>query len=292
MGPARRDEPTFEARMRSGGGVRTLAVINHKGGAGKTTTSVNLAAAIGETGARVLLIDLDPQGSASQWIGARDDSRGMFDVFVGSVGFATLAQRTIVPGVDIVPSSPWLVTAERTLMGDLAAAFVRAINRLPPDWDVVIVDCPPSIAFLSVAALTAVREVLIPVETHAIALPGVASLVREMEQIRMGLNPALGAPRILAGRVNRTIHSRQVLDELQRTYGDLVLRSTIRDSVRLAEAAGLRLPITLSAHDSRVAHDFRAVAAELLGLPVATATPPGETAGGWRRWLTRIPVVR
>jgi chromosome partitioning protein len=273
--------------------VRTLAVINHKGGAGKTTTSVNLAAAFGETGARVLLIDLDPQGSASEWIGARDDSRGMFDVFVGSAEFAALAQRTIVPGVDIVPSSPWLVTAERTLLGDLAAAFVRAVNRLPASWDIVIADCPPSIAFLSVAALTAFREVLIPVETHAIALPGVASLVREMDQIRMGLNPGLGAPRILAGRVNRTVHSRQVLEELQRTYGDLVLRSTIRDSVRLAEAAGLRLPITLSAHDSRAANDFRAVAAELLGLPFASTPPPTEEAsGGWRRWLSRTPVTR
>lgn len=273
--------------------MRTLAVINHKGGAGKTTTSVNLAAAIGETGVRVLLIDLDPQGSASDWIGARDDSRGMFDVFVGSAEFAALAQRTIVPGVDIVPSSRWLVTAERTLMGDLGAAFVRAVNRLPANWDIVIADCPPSIAFLSVAALTAFREVLIPVETHAIALPGVASLVREMDQIRMSLNPGLGAPRILAGRVNRTVHSRQVLEELQRTYGDLLLRSTIRDSIRLAEAAGLRLPITLSSHESRVANDFRAVAAELLGIPVATTPPPAEEAsGGWRRWLTRMPVSR
>jgi chromosome partitioning protein len=272
--------------------VRTLAVINHKGGAGKTTTSVNLAAAIGEAGSRVLLIDLDPQGSASDWIGAHDDSRGMFDVFVGSAEFATLAQRTIVPGVDIVPSSPWLVTAERTLMGDLAAAFVRAINRLPANWDIVIADCPPSIAFLSVAALTAFREVLIPVETHAIALPGVASLIREMDQIRIGLNPQLGAPRILAGRVNRTVHSRQVLEELQRLYGDLVLRSTIRDSVRLAEAAGLRLPVTLSAHDSRVANDFRAVAAELLGVAAKPTPPVEESVGGWRRWLTRTPVVR
>ena len=123
--------------------MRTLAVINHKGGAGKTTTSVNLAAAIGETGTRVLLIDLDPQGSASEWVGAHDDSRGMFDVFVGTVEFAALAQRTIVPGVDIVPASPWLVTAERTLMGDLAAAFVRAVGRLPANWDIVIADCPP-----------------------------------------------------------------------------------------------------------------------------------------------------
>ena len=88
-----------------------------------------------------------------------------------------------------MPASPWLVTAERTLMGDLAAAFVRAINRLPPNWDIVMADCPPSIAFLSVAALTAFREVLIPVETHAIALPGVASLVREMDQIRIGPQP-------------------------------------------------------------------------------------------------------
>jgi chromosome partitioning protein len=275
--------------------VRTLAVINHKGGAGKTTTSVNLAAAMGETGLKVLLLDLDPQGSASDWVGAHDDSRGMFDVFVGSVDLSTLAQRTIVPGVDVIPASPWLVTAERTLLGDLAASFVRAVNRLPDDWDVVVADCPPSIAFLSVAALAAFREVLIPVETHAIALPGVASLVREMDQIRATLNPGLGPPHILAGRVNRTVHSREVLAELRETYGDMVLQATIRDSVRLAEAAGLRLPITLSAHDSMAARDFRAVAAEVLsGVPAAAPAPAREEqpAGGWRRWLNRPAVVR
>ena len=272
--------------------MRTLAVINHKGGAGKTTTSVNLAAAIGESGTRVLLIDLDPQGSASEWVGAHDDSRGMFDVFVGTVEFANLVQRTIVPGVDIVPASPWLVTAERTLLGDLAAAFVRAVGRLPANWDIVIADCPPSIAFLSVAALTAFREVLIPVETHAIALPGVASLVKEMDQVRLGLNPGLGPPRILAGRVNRTVHSRAVLEKLRSTYGDLVLQATVRDSVRLAEAAALRLPITLSSHDSPVAQDFRAVAAEVLAGPRAAAPVESSEASGWRRWLSRTPTAR
>ena len=209
--------------------MRTLAVINHKGGAGKTTTSVNLTAAMGETGLKVLLLDLDPQGSASDWVGAHDDSRGMFDVFVGSVELSTLAQRTIVPGLDIIPASPWLVTAERTLLGDLAASFVRAVSRLPADWDVVVADCPPSIAFLSVAALAAFREVLIPVETHAIALPGVASLVREMDQIRATLNPGLGSPHILAGRVNRTVHSREVLGRAAR---DLWRHGHARDRPR------------------------------------------------------------
>lgn len=273
--------------------MRTLAVINHKGGAGKTTTSVNLAAAIGETGARVLLIDLDPQGSASDWVGVQDTTRGMFDVFVGSTELASLAQRTIVPNVDVVPASPWLVTAERTLLADLAAAFVRAVDRLPANWDVVMADCPPSIAFLSVAALAAFREVLIPVETHAIALPGVASLVREMDQVRASLNPGLEPPRILAGRVNRTVHSRQILAELRRIYGDLVLESTVRDSVRLAEAAGLRLPITLSAHDSKVANDFRSVAIEILtGTAPTEVVTEAEPSGGWRRWLSRTPAAR
>ena len=143
------------------------------------------------------------------------------------------------------------------------------------------------------AALTAFREVLIPVETHAIALPGVASLIKEMDQVRLGLNPGLGPPRILAGRVNRTVHSREVLEKLRSTYGDLVLQATVRDSVRLAEAAALRLPITLSSHDSPVAHDFRAVAAEVLDGPAAEQ--PGRRAArpsGWRRWLARTPTAR
>jgi chromosome partitioning protein len=273
--------------------VRTLAVINHKGGAGKTTTAVNVAAALGEVGARVLLIDLDPQGSASRWLGAHDDSRGIFDVFVGSCDLVALARPTAVPRVAIVAASPWLITAERMLLGDLAAAFIRAMGRLPSEWDFVLIDCPPSIAFLSVAALSACREVLIPVETHAIALPGVASLVLEMDQLRGHLNPRLGYPRILAARVNRTVHSRIVLDELRRTYGDCVLRATVRDSVRLAEAAASGMPITESASDSAVAGDFRAVAAELIGWAgprSVSADDDGVT--GWRRWFARPAAVR
>ena len=273
--------------------MRTLAVINHKGGAGKTTTSVNLAAAIGETGARVLLIDLDPQGSASDWVGAHDDSRGMFDVFVGSADFASLAQRTIVPGVDIVPASPWLVTAERTLMGDLAAAFVRAINKLPSNWDIVMADCPPSIAFLSVAALTAFREVLIPVETHAIALPGVASLVREMDQIRMGLNPGLGPPLILAGRVNRTVHSREVLEELRRTYGELVLEST--DPRQRPPGRGRRPAPADHAERPRQPGGQRFPGGRRRDPRHAgssASTRVEASSSGWRRWLSRTPVAR
>ncbi len=272
--------------------MRTLAVINHKGGAGKTTTAVNLAGALGERGQRVLLIDLDPQGSASEWLRVHDDSRGIFDVFVGSRDLGSLARRTIVPGVDVVPASPWLVTAERMLLADLAAAFVRAVGRMPTDWDLVIIDCPPSIAFLAVAALAACREVLIPVETHSIALTGVASLIREMDNLRAELNPRLQQPRILAGRVNRTNHSRGVLEELLGTYGELVLHATVRDSVRLAEAAAHGLPITLSSPESAVAGDFRAVASEILLHIVPRASATDERDGGWRRWLTGPAVAR
>jgi chromosome partitioning protein len=268
--------------------VRTIAVVNRKGGSGKTTTAVSLAAALAERGLPVLLIDLDPQASASVWLAEVADDRGLFDAFVGTRDLGALAVDTGVPGLQIVRSSPWLLTAERTMMGDIGVGVLRAVDRLRRNWAFVIIDCPPSLSYLSVGALMAVREAIIPVEAHAIALSGVAAVVHEMARLRSTLNPAMGDPRIVACRVNRTVHARAVLDELNGTYGALVARASIRESIRVAEAEAARMPITQFAPDSGATLDYRLLADELLGRAGdAKSRSPRPVESRWRRVFTR-----
>ena len=266
--------------------MRTIAVVNRKGGSGKTTTAVSVAAALAERGLPVLLIDLDPQASASAWLAEASDDRGPFDAFIGTRDLGTLAVPTEVPGLQIVRSSAWLVTAERTMMGDIGVGVLRAVERLKPDWGFVIIDCPPSLSYLSVGALMAVREVIIPVEAHSIALPGVAAVVREMGRIQSSLNPVLRNPLIVACRVNRTVHARRVIDELDRTYGGLLARATIRESIRLAEAEAARKPITAYAPESGACLDYRQLAEELIERG-EFAEPPRRLESRWRHLFNR-----
>ena len=266
--------------------VRTIAVVNRKGGSGKTTTAVSLAAVLAERGFPTLLIDLDPQGSASAWLADEPDDRGRIYAFTETPDADAIAVRTRIPGLEIVRSSAWLLAAEQTLKGDISLAVLRGVQRLRPYWAFVIIDCPPSLSYLSVGALMAVREVIIPVEAHSIALPGVAAVVGEMRRIQSTLNPGLRNPLIVALRVNRTLHARWVVEELERTYGWLVARTTIRESIRLAEAESIRMPITAYAPDSGACLDYRLLTDELLArgeLPEPVRRPESR----WRRLFTR-----
>lgn len=265
--------------------MRTIAVVNRKGGSGKTTTAVSLAAALAERGLPTLLIDLDPQASASAWLAPASNDRGPYDAFAGTRNLGDIAVGTDVPGLDIVRSSAWLLTAERTLKADMSLGVVRAMGRLRPDWAIVIVDCPPSLSYLSVGALMAVREVIIPVEAHAIALPGVAAVVREISRIQSSFNPLLRDPMIVACRVNRTIHARQVIEELDRSYGGGLARTTIRESIRLAEAEAARMPITDYAPDSGASLDYRQLAQEFLERDWVHEPSPRRVSR-WRRLFT------
>jgi chromosome partitioning protein len=273
-------------RLAWGIAVRTIAVVNRKGGSGKTTTAVNVAAALAQRGRSTLLIDLDPQGSATAWLAEPSDDRGPFDAFVGKRDLAATAVTTRVPGLEIVRSSAWLLTAEQTLRGDMSIGVMRAVGRLRPDWDFVIIDCPPSLSYLSVGALMGVREVVIPVEAHAIALPGVAAVVREISRLQSSLNPVLWDPLIVACRVNRTVHAREVLAELDRRYDWMLARSSIRESIRFAEAEAARMPITIFAPDSGACLDYRAFTDELLERHEQSQPSP-RPVPRWRRLFTR-----
>lgn len=247
--------------------MHTWAVINQKGGSGKTTTAVNVAAALGERGVRVLVVDLDPQASASAWFGITEEGRGLLDVFTGDATLGSLVRETAVEHVSLVPASSWLVGADRAVAGEPGAEtiFRRAVGRLSGAWDLVLLDCPPSLGFLSVSALVAAPSLLVPVEASAMGLAGLAGLLQTVERVRDRLNPALAVRAILACRVDtRTNLSRDVVDALRRRFPETVLTATIRESVRLREAWSFGQPITQYAPTSSGAEDYRAATAELL----------------------------
>ena len=245
--------------------MRTVAVTNHKGGSAKTTTTVNLAAALGELGHSVLVIDMDPQASASAWLGVPDADSSVLEAIRGRDELSHLVHETTAPGVHLVPASPGLVASDRREETDIALGFMGAMERLPGQWDVVLVDCPPSLGYLAIAPLTVCREALVPVEAHVLAMAGLASLLETMSRIRARLNPRLELAAVLACRVNRTAHAREVVERLERRFPDTFMRTQIRENIRLAEAPSFRLPITLYAPASTGAEDYRAAAEELFG---------------------------
>ena len=194
--------------------MRTIAVTNSKGGTAKTTTTVNLAAALGELGHRVLVIDLDPQGSASSWLGVDDVTEGVADAIRGRIPLAELLFETTAPGVVLVPASPSIVVADPSEETRIALGFLRAMDSLPALWDVVLVDCPPSLGYLGIAPLTACQEALVPVEAHVLAVTGLTSLLETMARVRRRLNPRLRLGGVVACRVNRTSLSRAIVQRL------------------------------------------------------------------------------
>jgi chromosome partitioning protein len=244
--------------------VRIIALSNNKGGSGKTTTTVNLAGAFAERGLRVLVVDLDPQSSATEWLGGVESSTGLVEFSEGGVRISQLVVPSTAPGVDLLPTSPSLVPPGDSSRNATGFAIVRAFARLPDYWDLVLVDTPPTLGYLSLASLVASDRVLIPVEGHPLGLPGVASVVASMERAKGRVNPHLKLLGIVASRVNTTSHTIGVVARLRSQFGAVVLEQTVREAIRVAEAPAFRLPITRYAPDSPVADDYRAVAVELL----------------------------
>ncbi len=248
--------------------MRTMAIANQKGGSGKTTTSVNLAAALGEKERRVLLLDLDPQHSATAWYGCKDAGKGVLGLFMDGGRMLDLVQPTGAPGVDLVPSSAWLVGVEKILAGEVGAETIlrRHLGSLPQDrWDYILMDCPPALGVLTVNALAAARELLVPVEAHVMALSGLAHLLHTVEVVKERLNPELAVSGILACRVDgRTRHAREVVERLRERSGNLVYQTVIRENIRLAECPSFGQPITQYDPRSAGAADYRALAAEVI----------------------------
>src|SRR3954467_439847 len=246
--------------------MRTIAVVNQKGGSAKTTTSVNLAATLAENGRRVLLIDLDPQHSATQWYDVVPDGQGVFALFANpdEVSLESLVSETTTPGVNVVPSSAWLTGAEKALSSEPGAEQILRdkLRELPAGrFDYVLIDCPPTLGILTVNALTAVTEVLVPVECHVMGLHGLAQLLKTVELVKKRLNPELNITGILACRVDRrTKHGKEVVEKVRTKFPELVFETEVRENVRLAECPSQGGPITAYDTRSSGAEDYRKLA--------------------------------
>ncbi|MEM1179846.1 MAG: ParA family protein [Acidobacteriota bacterium] len=252
--------------------MRRIAITNLKGGVGKTTTAVNLAAGLArrlaERGERILLIDLDPQteASASSWLGAPEGSRLFLEVLQDGGELFDLVWPTGVPGLDLVPGHPSLARAEAMLAGEPGSETVLGlrVRALPPRWTVAIIDTPPAQGWLMHSALTAASDVLVAVESGAMALGSLVGLDRVIRRVRDRLNPELSLFGVLQCRADTRTRLHREVDELLRSqFGDEAFRAVIRSDVRLLEAPGHRRDIFDYAPSSRAAADFTALCREV-----------------------------
>jgi chromosome partitioning protein len=248
---------------------RVVAIANQKGGVGKTTTAINLGACLAELGQRVLLCDIDPQGNATTGLGIRkaEDAESMYEVIVESAPMRDAVQLTLVEGLHIVPGSVDLAGAEVELvMAEQREYRLRqALEPMRPRYDYVLVDCPPSLGLMTLNALTAADAVLIPLQCEYYAMEGLTQLLRTVQLVQGGLNPALRIEGIVLtmfdGRTNLSI---QVADEVKRYYREKVYQTVIPRSVRLSEAPSHGRPISRYDPKSRSSEVYRDLAKEVL----------------------------
>jgi chromosome partitioning protein len=254
--------PSFER-------AQIVCVANQKGGVGKTTTAVSLAAALADAGSRILLVDLDPQGNASSGVGLRvlEGQSTIYDVLVGDLDLVDAIEPTSVRNLFVVPATIDLAGAEIELVSAFSREqkLRRALDSVRSDFDVVLVDCPPSLGLLTVNALSAADGVVVPIQCEYYALEGLGALQRNADLIRANLNPDLEITGFVMTMMDgRTRLSQQVVDEVVSHYGDRVFTTRIPRSVRLAEAPSYGQPITVFDPSSRGAQAYRALAQEVL----------------------------
>ena len=266
------------------GVARIIAIANQKGGVGKSTTAVSLGAALAEQGYRVLVIDLDPQGNASTGIGIRHEDRRVtsYDVIVSEAPIESAVVHSPVAGLDAVPSTIDLAGAEIELVGQLSreSRLARALDHIEPNYDIVLLDCPPSLGLLTVNALAAAGELLIPIQCEFFALEGLGQLLRNVRLIQDNLNPRLALTGILLTMFDpRTRLAEQVVAEVRGHFGAMVYDTIIPRQVRLAEAPSFGQPITRYDPASRGAEAYRRLAAEVRVRRDGLGTPNARSEG-------------
>jgi chromosome partitioning protein len=249
---------------------RVIAIANQKGGVGKTTTAVNLAASLAATRRRVLLIDLDPQGNATTGSGIDKSrlERGTLEVLLGESSVADAVVALETPNMTLLPANQDLTAAEVQLLSFPAGRELRLRDALAPvrgRYDVILIDCPPSLNILTVNALVAAEGVLIPMQCEFYALEGLSALVNTIEQIRAAANPALEIEGILRTMYDpRNNLSAEVSAQLISHFGDKVFRTVVPRNVRLAEAPSFGRPVMQHDRESRGALAYLALAGEML----------------------------
>jgi chromosome partitioning protein len=272
MGPTGRPLPLLidPPPLDRHGPARIIAMCNQKGGVGKTTSTINLGAALAEYGRRVLLVDLDPQGALSVGLGVNplQLDRTVYNLLMErDVTVDDVMLKTNVPGMDLLPSNIDLSAAEVQLVNEVAReqALLRALTPVLDDYDVILFDCQPSLGLLTVNALTAAHGVIIPLECEFFALRGVALLIQTIEKIKERLNPQLELEGILATMYDsRTVHGREVLARVVEAFGDGVFHTVINRTIRFPETTVAGEPITSYASSSTGATAYRNLAKEVL----------------------------
>jgi chromosome partitioning protein len=270
-GPTGRPRTEFPtpAPLSSHGPARIITLCNQKGGVGKTTTTINLGAAFAEYGRRVLAIDFDPQGALTAGLGVQShDQATIYDLMIGAVKDAhDVIVPTRVENLDVMPANIDLSAAEVHLVNEVAREQIlaRILRQVSDEYDVVLIDCQPSLGLLTVNALTAAHGVLIPLECEFFALRGVALLVETIEKVRDRLNPAITLDGILPTMFDsRTLHSREVLERVVEAFDDQVLETVIGRTVKFPDASVAGTPITKFAPEHPSAQAYRQLARELI----------------------------
>lgn len=245
----------------------TIAIANQKGGVGKTTTAINLGAALGALERRVLLVDCDPQGNATRGLGVRDPSPHLYHALSGEVSLGAAIRPSGFSNLDLVPSQRDLVGVEVEFVGEPGweGRLGELLAPVAERYDTILLDCPPSLGHLTVSALTAADAVLVPLQCEYYALEGVSDLLATVRRIQAGLNRRLTIAGILLTMYDdRTNLSRDVAEEIRRHFADKVYETVVPRNVRLAEAPSHGLPIIHYDIKSRGAEAYLALARELL----------------------------
>ncbi|MFD6698712.1 MULTISPECIES: ParA family protein [unclassified Microbacterium] len=271
IGPTGRPYQGFPipAPLKAHGPARIIALCNQKGGVGKTTTSINLAAAFAEYGRKVLAVDFDPQGALSAGLGIpTHDIPTIYDLLLDTKRDPReVIVHTHVEGLDLIPANIDLSAAEVHLVNEVARETIlsRVLRQVAGEYDVILIDCQPSLGLLTVNALTAAHGVLIPLECEFFALRGVALLIETIDKVRDRLNPSIMLDGLLATMYDaRTLHSREVLERVVEAFGDDVLETVIGRTVKFPDASVSGVPITEFAPEHPAAQAYLRLARELV----------------------------
>ena len=271
---------------------KIISVTNQKGGVGKTTTAINLAACLALSGQKVLIIDIDPQGNASSGLGVnlRENQKGIYELLAGDASLDQVIYPTEIDTLKIIPSNVDLAGAEIELVGrdHREKILSMALNGVNAEYEFIVIDCPPSLGLLTLNALTVSQSVLIPMQCEYYALQGLSHLLKTLQRIKKSINPNLKVEGILLTMYdNRTLLTSQVENQVKKYFSEFLMKTIIPRNIRLSEAPSHGKPIVLYANRSKGSDSYVELAQEVIqrtkGEMVSPKTEPQEIT--YEEWI-------